>query len=345
MNVSLSKALDEYETEDDIMRELSVSLQKSDAYHETTVRNFIWWFGAYRRGPIIVSRIRAGLDRYGLSVTPDFETTYVDNKVRVTRRINQEDPSTSPANTAQFDNDPIFRVAQLESANRPLVFVNPNDSLARAVSLMLAHDYSQLPVLNNSRSIMGAISWKSIGSKLSLLGTGHSVSEFTTSCTVVDHDRPIFEVYDLIDRDDFVIVRAKDRVFSGIITTSDLSNEFRRISEAFVVLGEIERNIRRLLERWNKLTSDDICSICNIKVFDGFHQLTFGAYIRIISDERFWSAIPVRLDRSVFSSQMDSVRMVRNSVMHFNPDPTTDKELLQLKNFSSWLQKLVDLKV
>ena len=33
---------------------------------------------------------------------------------------------------------------------------------------MLAHDFSQLPVMTTSREVKGAVSWKTIGSRLAL---------------------------------------------------------------------------------------------------------------------------------------------------------------------------------
>ena len=42
--------------------------------------------------------------------------------------------------------DPTFRIGRLPAANKPLVTVNQNDELSRAVTLMMQYDFSQLPV-------------------------------------------------------------------------------------------------------------------------------------------------------------------------------------------------------
>ncbi|RVD28329.1 CBS domain-containing protein [Mesorhizobium sp. M4B.F.Ca.ET.017.02.2.1] len=342
MHLDLDKPLDEYPDEEPILKELAKKLSVKGSFHSTTVRNFIWWFGAYRRGPLIVDRISESLGKYNLEAEPDFRTTYVDHYIKVFAKSDgakkQAPKEEALASDATFSD---FRISQLESANRTLITVAPNDPLEKAVSLMLAHDFSQLPVLNSARTIIGVISWKSIGSKLAVVGIGHLVKDFVNECTVVEHDRPIFEVYDLIYRDEFVVVRAEDRTFSGIVTTSDLADEFRKVSEAFLVLGEIERNIRRLLDRWNTLSEERICEICNIPKFDGFHKLTFGGYLRIIENDEFWSSIPFKLHRKTFVDLMDNIRITRNSVMHFNPDPSSEKELRQMRNFSGLLQKLI----
>ncbi|MER8905684.1 CBS domain-containing protein [Mesorhizobium sp. M0772] len=342
MQVDLDKPLDDYPDEDPILKELAKKLTIKGSFHSTTVRDLIWWFGAYRRGPLIVDRIAESLAKYKLVVEPDFRTTYVDNYVKVSAKSeSSKNPAPVEESAGSDSNFSHFSISQLESANRALITVAPNDPLEKAVSLMLAHDFSQLPVLNNSRSIRGAISWKSIGSKLAVVGKGELVSDFVGDCTVVEHDRAIFEVYDLIYNDEFVVVRAQDKTFSGIVTTSDLADEFRKVSESFLILGEIERNIRRLLDRWNKLPAERICEICNIARFDGFHKLTFGGYLRIMENDEFWSSIPFKLDRKTFVDLMDNIRITRNSVMHFNPDPSSEKELRQMRNFSGLLQKLI----
>lgn len=339
MQVDLDKPLDEYPDEDSILKELSKKLTVKESFHSTTVRNFIWWFGAYRRGPLVVDRISESLSKYKLEAEPDFRTTYVDHYIKV---FAKSDSIKNPVPRGELlAADSNFRISQLESANRTLMTVTPNDPLEKAVSLMLAHDFSQLPVLNGTRTIHGAISWKSIGSKLAVVGNGHLVSDFINDCTVVEHDRAIFEVYDLISKNDFVVVRAEDKTFTGIVTTSDLADEFRKVSEAFLVLGEIERNIRRLLDKWNTLSEERICEICNIPKFDGFHKLTFGGYLRIMENDEFWSSIPFKLHRKTFVDLMENIRITRNSVMHFNPDPSSEKELRQMRNFSGLLQKLI----
>src|ERR1700690_3762314 len=54
------------------------------------------------------------------------------------------------------------RVGKLEAANRVVVWVNPEDSVQRAITLMMAHGYSQLPVMTSEREVKGVVSWESV---------------------------------------------------------------------------------------------------------------------------------------------------------------------------------------
>jgi hypothetical protein len=47
-----------------------------------TVRTFLHWFGAYRRGYLIVTEIRDALQKAGLRTEPDFESEYIDAEIR-----------------------------------------------------------------------------------------------------------------------------------------------------------------------------------------------------------------------------------------------------------------------
>src|SRR5262245_47875706 len=59
--------------------------------------------------------------------------------------------------------DPTFRVSKLAAANRAPVSLQPDSTITEAVTLMMANDFSQLPVFSGDRNVKGAVSWRSIG--------------------------------------------------------------------------------------------------------------------------------------------------------------------------------------
>ena len=56
----------------------------------------------------------------------------------------------------------------LAAENRRPLCVSPETRVAEAITLMLQHDYSQLPVTRTEREVKGIFSWKSLGSRLAL---------------------------------------------------------------------------------------------------------------------------------------------------------------------------------
>lgn len=96
-------------------------------------------------------------------------TDDTSGKVRVPLREN---------GTAQEEfADPTFRISRLIAADQELTHVAPNQGVGVAVTLMLAHDYSQLPVMTSPRDVKGIISWTSIGSRLALGKNGKYVKD------------------------------------------------------------------------------------------------------------------------------------------------------------------------
>lgn len=138
-------------------------LKKGVVPQSETVRSFLLWFGAERRGFRVVTRIRRSLKKYKLTTIPDFEYAWIDGDISF-RRADPDAEDEKQEGVAVAD--PIHRIGRLEAANRAPVQVNPQSTLKEAVTLMLANDFSQLPVMTSAREVKGIISWKTIGSRV-----------------------------------------------------------------------------------------------------------------------------------------------------------------------------------
>ena len=64
--------------------------------------------------------------------------------------------------------DDKFRISALASSSDGVIKIHPDKSLEEATTVMLMHDFSQLPVMTTDRNVKGTISWKSIGTSLRL---------------------------------------------------------------------------------------------------------------------------------------------------------------------------------
>jgi predicted transcriptional regulator len=108
-----------------------------------------------------------------------------------------EENTTVDANNLDTS-DPTFRIGRLPAANKPLVTVNQNDELSRAVTLMMQYDFSQLPVMQGEREVKGVITWKSIGLRKTFGSKSDRVCDCQERATIVDADRTLFESIPLI---------------------------------------------------------------------------------------------------------------------------------------------------
>ncbi|MDA8050764.1 MAG: CBS domain-containing protein [Rhodospirillales bacterium] len=142
--------------------------------------------------------------------------------------------------------DPTFRIGSLPAANKRLISVNQDDLVARAATLMLQHDFSQLPVMQGEREVKGVVTWKSIGSRKAVGSKCERVADCREDARIVDSNRTLFDAIPIIVEYGYVLVRQHDRRISGIVTASDLSLQFPALAEPFLLLREIELHVRRL---------------------------------------------------------------------------------------------------
>jgi CBS domain-containing protein len=326
-----------------------------------TVREFLSWFGAYRRGYWIVRQIRDALQEAGLETEPDFESAYIDSPIQfaVLKPVPPAapvsgGPAVAPPLVAATGTiapspayaDPTSRISKLAAANRPVVSVKPDSTLQEAVTLMLIKDFSQLPVMSTERVVKGVISWASIGSRLGLGKHGTVVCELMDEHHEISADASLFSAIPVIVQNQYVLVRGADQLITGIVTSSDLSLQFQQLSEPFLLLGEIENHIRRLIGDHFEVAeltaardpSDD-------RPINGVADLTFGESIRLLENPDHWEKLNVAADRKTFTVELNGVREIRNDVMHFDPDPLSDSELDALRRFAQFLQRLQTLGV
>jgi len=345
---------------EDRLAEIARSLRSGDSPPQVTVRTFLRWFlGSQRRGSWIVFLIRRKLEEAGLVTVPDFESTFLDAEIKFELAMPPSQVTTEPIVSAPTEtlkvsdelvvqvirgasNDPTYRVSKLAAANRVPTSVAPTSTLAEVLTLMFANDFSQLPVMTSEREVKGMISWSSIGSRLALGRQVSVAQDAMESHAEISSDASLFTVIPLIVEHEYVLVRAPDKRIVGIVTTSDLSVQFRQLSEPFLLLGEIENHIRRIIDR--HFEKSDLCAVTDNEVSEHLPSsaadMTIGEYQRLLEEPTRWSRLKLNIDRSVFNRLLDRVREIRNDVMHFDPDGIPEDDLESLRDFSRFLRTL-----
>ncbi len=211
---------------------------------------------------------------------------------------------------------------------------------------MMEYDYSQLPVITTPSSVEGLFTWESLATKLHFGQSPQTVSDCMVRPHVISSELSIFDAVVEITRHSVALVRAPNKVITGIVTTFDLSQQFRQLGEPFLLLGEIENQIRSLLDgcftlQELKKIRDETDTGREIK---GLSDLTFGEYLRLIENQLNWTKLAIPLDRPVFVNKLDVVRVIRNNVMHFDPDGIDESDLDTLRKFALFLQRIADVK-
>lgn len=321
----------------------------------TTVRELLRWFDARRRRTGVVKRIQNELDDAGIVTQPDFTKVWIDAEIFFTKVPEAAAPAAAEEvdhgkEESSFSSKGVsFLVSMLKAANCGVIAVNPQDTVEKAITLMLAYDFSQLAVMPNEHTLKGAISWKTIGKRLSHNNTLTQVKDAMEPAVALEETEPLFKATKEIIEHEFVFVRSsEDRKVTGIVTATDLSEQFQFLSEPFLLIGQIENQIRGLLHgNFEIEVLKEACNGADESRKEGIQSvadLTFGEYLRLIQKSEHWEKLGLSIDRVVFCSEMDQVREIRNDVMHFDPDGIDEEQFDQLRRFSNLLDELEALR-
>jgi CBS domain-containing protein len=336
------------------------------AGHPIDVRSFLSWYGAQRRGQNVVTRIREDLQINNLKTIPDFESAWLDGPINfeLADRAEQigdlpdldvgadqgpalaENEALHPPEAHEIGDanwiarDPTQQISKLKAANQKVISVSPNDTIAVAVTKMLLHDYSQLPVMND-RTVKGVISWKSVATHLVLRRVGAEVRHAMVPAKEILASASIFEAIGIVAQHDFVLVRGAIQEISGIVTATDLSEQFHSLAEPFLLLSEIENHLRNMIGQ--HLSIDDFVAARDPAIereITSVADLTFGEYLRICQTPASWQKFQIELDGVYFCERLEIVRQTRNDVMHFDPDGLEPERLRALREFVGALRTI-----
>jgi predicted transcriptional regulator len=326
-----------------------------------TTREFLSWFSALRRGYWVVRSIREELEKAGLQTVPDFESAWIDAPIELRRVVpgitgkaarrafteehiqsTESDGADTAPITALVSKDPTYRISKLDAANQSVLSVKPDASLEACITILMSRDFSQLPVMTSDREVKGMITWKSIGSRLALADGYRHARDFMIQHHEIRANASIFDAIPVIVSHEYVLVRGIDNRIVGIITATDLSQQFRALSEPFLLLAEIENMIRGMIgDRFSTAELAGARDPTNSeRTVESPADLSFGEYIRLLQNDERWQKFGVAIDRAIFCKDLDAVREIRNNVMHFDPEGVEDNHLNFLRDFTNFLKQL-----
>lgn len=333
------------------LREVADRIHKDGESHTETVRTLLSWFGQQRRGRWVVSRMRSAFREVGLVADPDFATAYIDGTVvlRAAGASNEGVAAGGGVSGHEADDpdrtDPVARLRMLSAANTKPETIPRDKPVTEAITVMLMNDFSQLPVMSNERDVDGMISWKSIGRAMALKRPCDYVREcMDRRVEVLPADVPLLDAIPAIVQHEVVLVKASgsDRRIVGLVTTSDVSLQFQELAEPFLLVGEIENHLRRLID--SEFTAEELAEFRDPRdeerEVEGVEDLTFGEYERVLQNRGNWDRLNLGLERLPVVERLRQVRAIRNDVMHFNPDGVTRENLSFLRDTVSFLQRV-----
>lgn len=238
--------------------------------------------------------------------------------------------------------DTIYRIQQLPSAQRGVVSVDPDHKLLEAISLMLLNDYSQVPVMSSdNRRVYGLISWKTLGVKRHFAKEDDLVKDYMTEkISVIKDSENFLKAVRIILEDEYVLIKNRKNIITGIVTLFDIGEQFLTHSEPFIEIEQIERCLRGMINE--SFTSEELAEVKNgadsTRTVESSSDLTFGEYIRLLENKTRWEKFGLNISRSKFIEKLREINQIRNNVMHFKIDGLADSDRRLLRSVGNFLQ-------
>lgn len=312
-------------------------IKESDKEFEVTARELFSFFDFGKRTKANRHDVDEFLTDNQLEVVPDYMESGMDEKVM----LRHKKRARSKKNIK-----PIKSIGLLESANKLPVTVTREAKLKEAITLMMMHDFAQLPVVSGSRTVHGAITWESIGYGLTNNCKSELVKDFIVNdVTVVDYETPLLEAISTILEKDFVLVQKTDKTLCGIVTMTDITAQFLTVSEPFILLEQIENHVRQILD--GKFLVNELKDYSKMggyeREIEYIDDLNFGDYIRIIQKPENWDKLQLSIERTHFIKHLDKIREIRNDIMHFDPEGISTEQKEELVKMAKFLSEVIKI--
>src|SRR6266480_5147025 len=141
-----------------------------------------------------------------------------------------------------------FTVQQLIEGRQEPVAVSPQDTVKKALELMIEHDFSQLPVVDESRKALGIVTSDSIlralnnfSVPLADLHVSHAMVKIHRKYSP---DEDLFDLLDDLKNTYAVLIINTEESLIGIVTSYDTTEYFRRRAEDMMFVEDIETTLR-----------------------------------------------------------------------------------------------------
>lgn len=143
-----------------------------------------------------------------------------------------------------------FFVEHLIGTQQKLVTVRPTNSAKLAYELMNEHDFSQLPVIDDSGKPLGLVTGDSILNALANFGVGIAdlrVSAAIKKVRTYGKEDNLFDLLNDLKESYAVLIVDREDKLTGIVTSADTTEYFRRYAEDLMLVEDIETLLKEMI--------------------------------------------------------------------------------------------------
>ena len=256
-----------------------------------------------------------------------------------------------------------YQVEQLIQGTSKPITITKDETITKALSIMVQNDFSQLPVVSkgvNWEKVEGMITYESVihairnfGSSIEKLQVRHAI----VAAPLYNEEDDLFDILDRLKATNVVFVLGRDNALSGIVTSYDTAEYFRSRTEDMMWIEDIEEMIKEFIKFYHadengELSEQKVDELIQKSLpyylkengYKGkkktFKDLTLNDFIMVLTAKDTWSFYePIFcMDRVPVIDLLHGVRDIRNDVAHFRGEiPVEDRD--KLKFVADWLSR------
>jgi len=222
--------------------------------------------------------------------------------------------------------------------------VSAQDTLISAIEVMFENEYTQLGIERNGE-VVGMVSYRSISRVLSILRklgadknlpgrqVGIAIEEISP---VVKPNNDLIVLFDILSENPYVIVQMEEDKPLEILTNYDLLQYLRESIEPFLLIEDIERSTREIIQDAFPDELDvelqEFFSGKDIRTPDEITDCSFGHYAQFMSQN--WPQFEEYFEENgdFVRKLLSEVGDIRNKIFHFRSDSydsNIEEELLK----------------
>ncbi|WP_436932430.1 CBS domain-containing protein [Halosimplex halobium] len=229
-----------------------------------------------------------------------------------------------------FTADDVLSHSTASTPDEP-VTVDLDDSIQDALEIMLENDFDQLPVMNDNR-VEGTVTYTSIAKFVKSMDDPQ-VEETTvkialnTNAEFVDLDHDIFELFETLAEDDYVLLGDRDNL-EGILTRYDVFYFLEHQVQPFLKIGEIENALRHLFresfddldQRIEETFADRAEHDDGYEPPEKLEDFSFDEYRMFMMQNRDQLPRRISQEREMVEDLLEDTRDIRNALLHFRAE-------------------------
>lgn len=321
--------------------------------------------GTRRRGARAVEAISAVLDQRDVEAWPAITVSPLDGDITLRPRTKHDanigqgqhvraaeggaDESEKGKENTGTGSESIslgLYVGNVLTSRRPLQSVMLQEPPLSVMTKLIMRPGEPVMVFRDKsmRRLEGVVTWESIGR----YQLSHGFCQPDTLSAIVTPVETVREDEDLLPLVDRILERRHLAVIDGshtviaLLSVADLARHFIEKTRPYLLVADIEQVLRtiisvRLMSAWSEIAALESEGYSGERAPDSPDELSFGTYVRILQNPSFFDRLGWRVDRRVFSKELDTIRVIRNDIMHFSPDPAPDA-VPQLRAFLELLR-------